>query len=133
MPEKETRKQRQRRMMREFLNHTLSSPTLAEAARKTGVNPKTSSRWLRSPEFRDVFVESRRATFENLADMLRSVSIGAAETLGTVLKDGDAPATPRVAASKTILDALLKVHEAKELAARVDRLEALLAASQGDE
>lgn len=41
----------------------LTQPTLAEAARQTGVGEKTLRRWQQDPSFQSAYREARRTTF----------------------------------------------------------------------
>lgn len=127
---RETRRERKRRLIGEFVGHLLTSKTVDDAARKTGVTSRTATRWLRTEEFRDVYVEQRQATLANLATMLRQSSVGAVEALAEVIKDPQADGTPKIAAAKSILDTMLKVIDSQEIESRLRKLEGLAGGEQ---
>ncbi|HEV3330546.1 MAG TPA: hypothetical protein VG096_06175 [Bryobacteraceae bacterium] len=124
-PIRETRAERKRRQMVAFNDALLAFPTIALAAKASGVSSRQASRWIKSPEFAAVYVESRRATMSSVAALLRAGSIGAAEALTEITKDPKAAPTARTAASRAVLDGLLRLTEVAELEERVRSLEAL--------
>ena len=126
MPEKvkrETRAERKRKQIGEFCGALLSYPTVEAAAQSVGVSARTATRWLKSPEFRDAYVESRQATIEAAAGLLRASASGCIETLAMIAIDKESPATARVSAAKSVLDTMLKITELSELEARLRTLE----------
>jgi hypothetical protein len=129
-PRKETRRERKRRQLGEFVGHLLTSKTIDEAASKVGVSSRSATRWLRTEEFRSVYVEHRQATLQNVATMLRQSSVGAVEALAAVIKDPDAPATAKTNAAKSILDSMLRVIETQEIESRLKALEEIAQAGE---
>ncbi len=129
---KETRAERKRREVGEFVGHLLTAPTVAIAAQKMGISPRTATRWIRSEAFRDAFVESRRATFTNLQKLLQAGSVGSVEALCSVIADASSAPTARTAAARAVLDGLLRVTEVRDLEDRMARLEALVNTKESD-
>jgi len=113
--------------MTAFVGHLLTSPTIDVASRKTGISPRTASRWLHSEEFTREYVRQREASLQNLAHMLRSSSVGAVEALADIIRDPKAPSTAKSNAARSILSSLLQITEQSELEERLKRLEASIA------
>jgi hypothetical protein len=91
-----------------FLGALLAEPTIYGAAQKVGINEATAYRWLKDP----AIAQAQRTASE------------AIETLRAVMADEEAPASARVAASKTLLEFAIKVGTVEDLETRIAALEA---------
>jgi hypothetical protein len=96
--------------MPEFVGHLLTSKTVDEAARRVGISSRSSTRWLRTEQFRSIYVEQRQARLENIA-LLQQPGIGVTDAFAEVIRDPEAPATAQMNAAKTVLDTMQKITE----------------------
>ena len=81
-----------------FIAALLREPTLAAAAKATGIGEVTSWRWLKHAAVQTAYREARREVVQQaIAQMQRAAGL-AVETLCRVLRndDDDAPAAARV-------------------------------------
>ncbi|MDP4086803.1 MAG: hypothetical protein Q8934_19745 [Bacillota bacterium] len=101
----------------------ISEPTILLAAEKTGASEATIHRWLRDESFNKAYKESRRALISQTISSLQQTTNQAVNTLREVMGNGDAPASSRVQAARTILEMAFKAYEMEDLAARVEELE----------
>ncbi|MHB1701889.1 MAG: hypothetical protein ACYCSN_17515 [Acidobacteriaceae bacterium] len=106
----------------------LTAPTIAEAAKACGAGETTLYRWLSDADFQTQFRAAKRAALEQAISRLSTISGEAVETLRSVMKDEDAPASARVTAAKAVLDTVIKAAEVEDLSVRVAELERLLTA-----
>ena len=105
----------------------LETATIEEAARVSSVGLTTLYRWLREDaEFQSAYRDAKRRALDQAIARLHAISGEAVETLRTVMKDEDAPASARVTAARTVLELATKSAEADDLAARVAELERLV-------
>jgi len=123
----ETRAANKRKQMSAFAGHLLSFPTVTEAAKATGISSRTATRWLKSAEFKQIYVSSREATLLAITGMLRQSSVGACEALAAVVRDPESAPTARTAAARAILDSLRGLMQDFELESRLAQLETLAA------
>jgi len=124
--------ERLNRRQRRFVAALLVSPTIEQAAQVAGIAPSTAYRYLREPA---VKAELGQALDGALGQAARQVvaEMGAAlETLEAIHQDSEAPASARVSAARTILQAGPALREALDLAERVTALEQKLL-SGGDD
>ena len=102
----------------------LSEPTVAAAAARIGVGESTLRRWSQQPAFRAAYAVARRRPLEAA---LTDLQLGARRAVAASLRhvDGENPNASVRAASVT-LDHAARGAELLDLAARVERLEAVL-------
>jgi hypothetical protein len=98
---------------------------MKRAATTSGVNETTLWRWLQQPAFQARYRAARRQLVETAIAQLQSDCIVAVRVLREVAEDREAPASARVAAAKTIIDGAVRGVELRDLAERVENLEAL--------
>jgi len=104
----------------------LQGSSIGDAAKLARVSESSLFRWLRDEDFRKAYQEARReAVGQAVAQLQRSCG-RAVEGLVDVLDDGEAPASAKVSASKTILELSLKSVEIENLEQRVVELEKTL-------
>jgi hypothetical protein len=98
------------------------------AAAEVGVSAMTVVRWRRDPDFQAAYKDAIRRVFGDGIDRLQAVTRKAVRTLQECL--GAAKASDRIKAADRLLAHGLRAAELKDLAERVEALEALLAARQ---
>lgn len=103
----------------------LTCPTLQAAAQQCGLSETTLWRWLKhDPGFQTAYRDARRELVRVALGAVQAACSDAVETLRSVMQDGNAPASARVAAARTVLDMSLKGVEVEDHEARVVALEA---------
>ena len=121
--EKQTRRQEQ------AIAALLTEDSLIKAAAVIGVNESTLRHWLRTPTFRTAY---RQAREDVLQHALGAVSEGLGQgvtVLRQILRDGESPASARVAAVRLLFDLTFKDRELENLEARLAELEATVLAT----
>ena len=122
---RETRAERKRRLMVQFNAALLTCATVAQAAKSCGVSARQATRWLRSPEFRQAYVESQTGSPQAMLGLSRAASLPALERLAKIIRDDNSAPTAAVGAAKVVLDLAQQLAEAQELESRIQALEAL--------
>lgn len=112
------------RKLEEAIATLLGSPTLEAAAEALKVNPVTLRRWLKNPDFMAAYRQARRAVVLHAVANLQGATCEAVDTLRVVMKDANAPAGTRVAASKAVLDIAVKAAQLEQTTAKVEDMEA---------
>ena len=124
-PIRESRADRKRRLMRQFHDAVFTCATLDAAARSVGVNPRTATRWLRSPEFKQIYIESQAGSPEAMLGFSRATGLPALQRLAKIIRDDSSAPTAAVAAARAVLDLMMKLVEVQELEQRIQSLESL--------
>jgi transposase len=101
----------------------LESPSIAEASRRVGIAERTAYAWLKDPEFQELFAEVKRRFLSLSLSRLETLTDEAINTLREIMTTGQGE-SPRVTASRTILEMVLKLYEYEQLEERIARLEA---------
>lgn len=106
-----------------FAAALLVARSVAEASELVGVSERTGRRWVELPQVRDALHAAESEAMD--AAVRRAVGgMGAAvDALLEVCRDGDVPPGARVSAARTLLDAAVRLWEARELDERVTLLE----------
>ena len=107
----------------------IAQPTMAAAATATGVSEATLWRWLRIPEFADLYRRTRWQTVCQALGTVQSASSEAVETLRAIMADASAPVPSRVSAARAVLETAFRAVELEDLAERLARLEAMAEAA----
>ncbi len=102
----------------------LQHPTIALAAKATGVSEKTMWRWLQREDFQKRYREAQRSLVDGAIGELQAAMTEAVRTLRNNLTCGNAFAENT--AATTIIAQALKAVEIQGLEQRVERLEELL-------
>jgi hypothetical protein len=102
----------------------LASPSLVEAARRTGVSARTLQRWLKGPEFATALREAGRQASDVAVQRLKGAALGAVAIAERLCHCGEPGVEAR--ASLGILGLIVKLVAADDLIARVEALEARL-------
>jgi hypothetical protein len=111
------------RKQEEAIAALLTQRNTEDAARATGVTPKTLLRWMKLPEFKAAYREARWATFGQSIARLQQATSAAASTLLKVMVDPSTPASTRVRTAESVLTHAAKSIEIEDIEARVTALE----------
>ncbi len=106
----------------------LTRPTIAEAAKESGMSLRTAMRALADPAFREALQAAKRQVLRIAMTKLTINTAGAVDTLAEIYADPKAPAAARVTASSNVIRLALDDHLQDDLAARIAKLE-----RQGDD
>jgi len=100
----------------------LSSPSIAAAARSSGIPHVTIRRWLRSPDFRATYDRERQAAYSQAVGLAQSSAGVAVGVLVTIVGNTSEKGAARVSAARAILE-LGNRAELDALEARIAALE----------
>ena len=118
------------RKMDEAIAALLTRPSIEEAARTVGIEPKTLRRWMREPEFKAKYMAARREVVAQSNARLQS-SVGAAvTTLLKVMIDPATPASTKVRAADSVLNHANKGIELEDILERLSVLERLTSVTE---
>ncbi|MEX2301328.1 MAG: transposase family protein [Bryobacterales bacterium] len=102
----------------------LGAPSIAAAARHTGINERTIRRWLHDdPDFRAELSRMRRQYLAHAATRLQSSASAAVQTLLDLLAAKDHIEPGRASLVRTALDFAFRAGSYTDLAERLDDLE----------
>jgi len=108
----------------------LSAGTREEAATRAGVSERTLRRWLNTDTFRSELRRQRTRMLDATASILTVGSAACARALVAIATAGGGPRdNVRVSAARAVLDLAAKAEELSTLSARLDALEAAVAAT----
>ncbi|HTW65870.1 MAG TPA: hypothetical protein VME17_14690 [Bryobacteraceae bacterium] len=93
----------------------LSHRSLEDAARAVGVSTNTLLRWMKEPEFQDMYQEARRLAFSQSLGRLQEASGAAVTTTLKIMVDPNAPLGIRLRAAEIVLEQAAKAGEVEEL------------------
>ena len=108
----------------------VSEPSIGKAAAKAGIAKKTLWRWLQRNAFREAYRKAKMELVRHAMAQLQAAMVEAVQTLRDVMGDIEATPSARVSAAKAVMALGLKATELEELEARVEKLEANLAANR---
>ena len=100
----------------------LPQRNLEEAARVAGVGVATLMRWQKLPEFQDALRRARREALSQTIGRLQQGASAAATTLLKVMLDQNTPASTRVRAADSVMNAM-KTMELEDVLERLEQLE----------
>jgi len=103
----------------------LEHPTMAEAAKASGVSERSLWRWLQRDDFQKRYREAQRAVVDSAITRLQAATVKAVETLERNLSCGNFFAEN--AAAQAILTHSFKAIEVRELQEQIDEIKTLLA------
>lgn len=102
--------------------------TQQEVAKEVGVPYRTMKRWLNMPHFQDAMRAEAACLWRHAALRLKAAADRAVSRLVEEM-DAKAPNRQRIMAASAVLDHANKLHQMVDLADRVERIEAEIAAS----
>ena len=101
----------------------LSSPTIEEAAKSSGIGRTTIFKFLQNETFRDAYREARGQVVRQAITQAQGACSEAVEVLKEIMNDKQSPSSTRVAAARTILETSVKAVELEEIITRIERIE----------
>jgi len=114
------------------LQAILASPSLAEAARRSGIGEATIRRWMRQDaEFQESVAEARRAALSGVLTGLQTGMADAAQALREIATSTSARDADRIAASRTLLQLGIQAVGEVETTERLDSIEQALRRQTG--
>jgi hypothetical protein len=119
------------RKKEEAIAALLTQRNVEEAARVASIGTQTLYRWMKEPEFRDAYLEARRAAVAQSNARLQQASSAAVSTLLKIMVDGSAPASTRVRAADSVLDHAKQAVEIDDIQARLNALEQTVKPANG--
>lgn len=126
-PETDKLTERQRR----GLAAMLTSRTLAEAAKKSGLGERTLKTYRALPAFQMAYREAQQTMLADAINQSRQTLSGALTALVEVAADEIAPPAARVSAARACVELSLKLGEQADLLERVTALEKQLGGEPG--
>ena len=106
----------------------LSSESIREAAKNAGISEATIYRQLKDETFLTAYKAVKREVVNHAVSKLQKSTGKAVKALVEIIEDSDAPASARVSACKTILEASMKAVEIEDLEDRITNLEQIIEA-----
>lgn len=100
----------------------LTSKSMADASRRSGIPQRTLQRWHQNPKFRELLASAYRVVVESAVRQVQQSMGKAAETLVAVLDDPLSTPADRIRASRTILDTGLAGMEKLDLIPEIEKL-----------
>lgn len=101
----------------------LSEPTIAAAAKRAGIAESTILRWLKLPEFAELYRQGKRESVGAAVSSLQRACCDATNALREIAANKQAPASARVSAARSILEIGFKAIELEDVLTRLERLE----------
>ena len=108
------------RKQEQAITALLTQRNVDEAAKATGIAPKTLWRWLRLPEFQEAYRKARRQGFAQSIARLQQASSAA---LLKIMLDQNAPPSTRVRAAECVINQGSRAMEIEDLEVRIAALE----------
>lgn len=104
----------------------LEARTVADAAEKTGTPARTIYRWLSDPSFQTALRTAEDGVIDEAVRRLLGMQQQALSALQVVLVARDTPPSARVAAARTVLDAMLKLRDHRTFEERLAAIESAM-------
>ena len=105
----------------------ISSPTIREASRKSGVAERTINEYMRTdPEFRKAYEENRQGIVREASERMANAFTSAVTTLTDITNDKEVNPSTRVRSATAILEYGLKLWETTDIIQRIMDIEARL-------
>lgn len=101
----------------------LTCPTKREAAQRAGISDRTLRNYLADPSFQAAYQQAFNGIVEDATRQAQQSLAPALFTLREIMEDAEIPAAARVTAARTALEYAIKLTEANDFAARLERLE----------
>ncbi|MDT8896776.1 helix-turn-helix domain-containing protein [Thermanaerothrix sp. 4228-RoL] len=116
---------------RRLIEALLAGQSVTAATRQLGINRATFYRWAKQDAFKAALADAEAELLANAMRRLLSMQSGALDALSDLVSDRRLPGA-RLAAAKTVLDAVLRFRNAVELEARLAELERKVEAAQAE-
>jgi len=108
----------------------LSHRTIDEAAHSINIAPKTLLRWLRLPEFKAAYLQTRREVVDQATARMQQATGAAGVTVLKLMTDPKVSAAVRLRAAECVFDLAIQGIEVEDLAARLTELEQAVEAAK---
>ena len=105
----------------------LTSPTIKEAAEKSGVSVTTVYRLKKEPEFQAILKVVKNDIFHEAMNKAQGYCLESLETLRSIMADDAATDSSRVSAARTLLELGVTMYEDENIIQRLKELEERLA------
>src|SRR6266704_926760 len=111
------------RKLEEAIAALLTRPSVDEAARTIGVEPKTLRRWMRVPEFQAAYLRVRREAVTQALARMHQGSGAAATVIFKLMVDANVPASVRLRAAEWLFQNAIKGVAIEAIEARLAAIE----------
>lgn len=109
-----------------FLIALMESNSISEACKKAGISTVTGHNYLNDPDFKALYNQTRRDTFQMATNKLQQSAVQAVDVLNSVMLDEETPASSRVQSARAVLENAYKAYEQDDIKQRLEQLEELL-------
>ena len=111
------------------LSSLLTHPTLADAAKASGIAERSLYRYLRAPHFAECYRQARHQQVAQAVSLLQTSADQAVAVLIEIATSPTAKSTARVQAARALVEGALRATEMETLEARITELEQRLEAT----
>ncbi|QNO15323.1 hypothetical protein HYG86_11375 [Alkalicella caledoniensis] len=101
----------------------LTSPSMKEAAEKSGVSVSTIYRLKKQPSFQKILKNVKDDIFHEAMNKAQGYCLDSLETLKNIMLDEEATDSSRVSAARSILELGLTMYEDENIVQRLKELE----------
>lgn len=106
-----------------FVDGLVAGQNVADAAQAVGRSERTGWRWLHEPDVQAALSEAQSDRLRGLSARLMATAERGLDVVDELLASKEAADYVRLGAAKTAIDAMLRLYEFVDLAARVADLE----------
>jgi hypothetical protein len=114
---------KKQRLMDVTIHALLTAPTIAKAAGMAGVTEASIRTWLKEPDFRRKYRETRQNLFETALGSVQGKLQEGVSVMWQLVMDEATPATARVQAFRCLADMAFRGQDLSELETRIEQLE----------
>lgn len=109
----------------QILQALLTSSTVREASRSSGIPEATIYKYLKKPEFKRLYKEQKAELINQATGYLQSITAQAVETIKEIADDTEINPQTRLTACRSILEYSIKLTETNDILQRLEALEAV--------
>ena len=109
-----------------FLIALMESNSISEACKNAGFSTVTGHKYLNDPDFKALYNQTRRDTFQMATNKLQQSAVQAVDVLNSVMLDEETPASSRVQSARAVLENAYRAYEQDDIQQRLEQLEELL-------
>ncbi|MDS1029169.1 hypothetical protein RDV78_01450 [Bacillota bacterium LX-D] len=109
----------------------LTSPTMKEAAEKSGISEATLYRLRKNEAFQDVLKAVKDSIFNDAMQKAQSYALESLEVLRTIMNDTAATDSSRVSAARTVLELGLQLRTTELVQQEIEELKKGLIQNEG--
>jgi hypothetical protein len=114
---------KKQRLMDITIQALLTAPTIAKAADTAGVTEASIRTWLKEPDFRRKYRETRQNLFETALGGVQARLQEGVSIMWQLVMDEATPATARVQAFRCLTEMAFRGQDLSELESRIEQLE----------